>query len=372
MSKILSLKRSDQRQAGMVAIMVTLILMIVISLIVLGFAQISRRNQREILDRQLSTQAFYAAETAVNDAAELIKTAINSGSPIAEKPDCASNGGGFYILNPVLDASSSVQYTCLTVDATPNALVYSNIGTHSKVVPLIAASGTITSVTLNWQPSGWTAKDASDTPTRDCPSSVSNSMFTTAVGWGCGYGILRFDLVPTAGLLSMANLQRDAITSFVIPLKPGASGATANPISYPTPPTPAGGVNSRLAVICSDQTCSLTINGLGQTQYYLRVSSIYKDVSLQITAKDAAGTTLSLQGAQALIDATGKAQDVLRRIQVRIPLTPSSTNLLSDYAIQSTEAICKRFTVMDGLYDNSADDAVPAVIGSTSNPLCNP
>ena len=64
----------------MVAILVTMNLMIVISLIVLGFAQISRRNQRQSLDRQLSTQAFYAAETAVNDAADLIKTAVQAGT----------------------------------------------------------------------------------------------------------------------------------------------------------------------------------------------------------------------------------------------------------------------------------------------------
>jgi len=41
----------QSKQRGMVAIMITMILMIVISLIVLGFAQISRRNQRQSLDR---------------------------------------------------------------------------------------------------------------------------------------------------------------------------------------------------------------------------------------------------------------------------------------------------------------------------------
>ncbi|HET6924792.1 MAG TPA: pilus assembly PilX N-terminal domain-containing protein, partial [Candidatus Saccharimonadales bacterium] len=58
--------RGDER--GMVSIMVTLVMIIVITLIVIGFAQVVRRNQRETLDRQLSTQAYYAAETGINDA----------------------------------------------------------------------------------------------------------------------------------------------------------------------------------------------------------------------------------------------------------------------------------------------------------------
>ena len=77
-------------------VLLTMILMIVVGLIVLGFAQISRRNQRQALDRQLSTQAFYAAETGVNDAANLIKTAVQAGTVVAAKPDCTSTGGGFY------------------------------------------------------------------------------------------------------------------------------------------------------------------------------------------------------------------------------------------------------------------------------------
>src|SRR5688572_1479839 len=113
----------QQKEAGMVAIMVTMILMIVISLIVLGFAQISRRNQRQTLDRQLSTQAFYAAETGINDAAELIKGASGV---VPDKPDCASSGGGFYTLTPTIDATNNVEYTCLTVDPSPESLVYSS------------------------------------------------------------------------------------------------------------------------------------------------------------------------------------------------------------------------------------------------------
>ena len=361
MSTLLTTTRRQHKEAGMVAIMVTLILMIVISLIVLGFAQISRRNQRQALDRQLSTQAFYAAETGVNDASDLIKQAVASGQPVADKPDCASTGGGFYNRDPVIDSTSGVEYTCLTVDPTPASLIYSSVGMKSTVVPLIADSGTIAKITLTWQ-----SKDDSSTPANNCPTTFGNNVFVAVASWTCGYGVLRFDLVPTAGALDMAALQNATMTSFLVPLRPG-SGGSANPIAYTT-----GGGNNKLGVVCTNASCSYAVSfAAPQSQYYMRVSSIYKDVSLQIDAVDGSGNPVRLRGAQAVIDATGKAQDVLRRIQVRVPLAGSSTNLLSDYAIQSNEAICKRFSVMDGFFQSDANAVVSSVGVSTTNPLCD-
>jgi len=351
-------KNQHSQESGMVAIMVTLILMIVISLVVLGFAQISRRNQRQSLDRQLSTQAFYAAESGINDAAELIKTAVASGTSVPAKPDCASTGSGFYSTSPTLDATANVSYTCLTVNPAPATLAYNSISTASTIVPLIATSGTIASVTLSWQ-----SKDGTATPIANCPTGTA-TVFSVTSAWNCGYGVLRFDLVPTAGSLSMSGLQSGAMTAFVVPLGSGGIG-TANPIAYTT-----GGGNNLLGVICSNTGCSLTVNGLTQGQYYLRISSLYKDVSLQITGVSGTGTAVSFQGAQALLDSTGKAQDVLRRIQVRVPLSGSSANGTSDYAIQSSEAICKRFVVMDGYFQSDANASVSGVGASTTNPLC--
>jgi Tfp pilus assembly protein PilX len=367
MKRIYSSKASpEHRQAGMVAIMVTLILMTVISLIVLGFAQISRRNQRQALDRQLSTQAFYAAETGVNDADELIKDAIKNGVSVASKTDCAPASGAFYAsLNPVLDASNKVEYTCLLVEPTPSSLSYSGVGINSTIIPLIATSGTIANVSIVWQ-----TKDDTTTPSVNCPTTTTKVFVPkTSASWNCGYGVLRIDFVPTAGSsLSMAGLQSATMSSFLVPLISGSTGAT-NSITYGS-----GAINNLVGISCTNTNCQLTIStgATPQSQYYMRVSSIYKDVSLQVSATDGSGTAVRLQGAQAVVDVTGKAQDVLRRIQVRVPLIGSSSNQLSDYAIQSGEAICKRFSAMDGFFNNEADDVVAGVSSSTSNPLCAP
>lgn len=360
------LLKTNQREAGMVAIMVTMILMIVISLIVLGFAQISRRNQRQALDRQLSTQAFYAAETGINDATELIKTAAAAGNTVAEKPDCNSDGGGFYAppdITPIIDDANNVEYTCLMVDPTPPTLVYSSIGGTGTIVPIIASSGTLASLTLTWQ-----TKDDTTTPGNNCPTSTNNVFgVSSAAGWPCGYGIVRFDMVPTGGSLSHSNLKNGTMTSFLVPIRPGTPGT----ISSVDDGALVNGGNNRLGVSCTNTNCSLTITGLTDSEYAMRITSLYKDVSLQINAIDGGGGAVEFRDAQAVIDATGKAQDVLRRIQVRVPINGSSTNLLSDYAIQSTDAICKRFSVMDGRFTSEANSAVPGVgAAHIGNPLC--
>jgi Tfp pilus assembly protein PilX len=344
-----SLTRSER---GMISIMTTMVLIIVISLIVLGFAQLSRRNQREALDRQLSTQAFYAAESGINDARNLINTAVANGTTIPDKPTCTSTGGGFYTTSPDIDASAGVRYSCMLVDPSPNVLRYTDVGSTSVIVPVVSAdSSAITRVQLEWQ------SKVTGNPLSGCAASISQ--FSTTSGWSCGYGVLRFDLVPTAGSLTPNGLANSTMTTFAYPI----TNAGSNSIGYAAS---SANPNVRTGVSCTATGCSLSVTGLSSNSYYMRITSMYRNVSLQVRAYNNAGNPVDLEGAQALIDVTGKAQDVLRRIQVSVPLRSSSTNGVSDYAVQSTDSICKRFSVMDNYYSND-------VSGVTSgNRLCQP
>jgi hypothetical protein len=371
MTVLRNMSSQERREAGMVAIMVTLILMIVISLIVLGFAQITRRNQRQALDRQLSAQAFYAAETGVNDVAQLIDSAP-PGTVIPPKDSCESSGDPFYgSLNPVIGPpEDGVQYTCLLVDPSPSSLEYRSIGTTGTIFPVIAEAGSIGSIRLTWTPVP--GDEGDPPPTQQCPTSSSlssSTAFPNASGWACGYGILRFDLVPTAGSLSMNGLQNSLMTTFAVPLRSGGSST----ITYS-----GGPANSRVGTACTNTSCRLTINlSPAGTRYHMRVLALYKELpTLTVEAfsgPNASGSVVSLRDAQILVDSTGKAQDVLRRIQVRLPFS-SSLNSMGDYAIQSTDAVCKRFSVMENRFQSFANSVVPGVgddAASTNNPLCD-
>lgn len=351
MSNIKASRQTTTKQAGMVSIMVTMILMVVLSLIVIGFAQIARRNSRQSLDRQLSTSAFYAAEAGVNDVRDLIRT---KGTPPA-KPDCTNGSGAtaaYYSSLPssTLDAAAGVQYTCVMVDPTATTLPYT-LAYTGTVVPLTAASGNIDTLKFVW-----TKSNTSATPIAGC-----NGNLVTAGSWTCGYAGLRFDLVPTGGPLSFSGMAGGTMSTF---LDPVSSGGVIN-TAFRT-----DGSASLVKVTCTNTNCTLNINsGLGGNSYYLRImSQYYQNVSLQISGTSGPNP-VSFTGAQVKIDVTGKASDVLRRIQVRVPADGTSTNLGADYALQTTDSLCKRFDIMTNHFQSDAGTAVPGMANG-GNPLC--
>ncbi|HSW99271.1 MAG TPA: PilX N-terminal domain-containing pilus assembly protein [Candidatus Saccharimonadales bacterium] len=353
MSMIAGKQQRADTQAGMVSIMVTMIMMIVLSLIVIGFAQIARRNSRQSLDRQLSTSAFYAAEAGVNDVRDLINT---YGTPPA-KPDCTNGSGATaayysHLPSATLNAGANVKYTCVMVNPATSTLQYT-VGYTGTVVPLIAQSGQlIDDLTITWQKS-----TASATPKVGCNGNL------VAVGsWTCGYAGLRFDLIPTNVAYDINTIRGKTMSSFADPVQAGGTL---------TAPFRTDGSQDLIKTRCSNTNCTLTLNnGLGAQQYYMRImSQYYQNVPVQISGTDSGGNPVQFVGAQSIIDVTGKAQDVLRRIQVRIPADGAGTNGTSDYALETTDSICKRFDIMTNHYQSDAGNAVPGM-DNGGNPLC--
>ena len=357
---------SAASQQGMASIVITMVTMVVISLIVLGFATISRREARQTLDQSQSTQAFYAAESGVEDVRKAIKTQMAAGLPVQAKNSCTTNDGGATFATgaayPVgdamtVDATNNTAYTCLQVDPTPESLEFDGVNSDSTVVPLTAASGTIRRVEVVWRPNTTTGSPSV------CPATITDQ-FTPQSSWACAYGVMRVDVSPTDATMTRASL---ASASY---------GAYFQPVNYSSPGTDSYSGNTNtprlVAANCdttSYKTCKAVIDQLpGLTSLSLRISSIYQPSSVQITAYDnngVAGSPVRITGVQAEIDATGKATDVLRRIKVRLPLLNSAT-LVPSSAITSNGSICKRFETATG-YVN-----FPASMASvdTSNSMC--
>ena len=340
----MSRKQNDER--GMVSILITMFLIIIITLIVLGFAQLVRRNQRSTLDRQMSSQAFYAAETGVNDARQVISRYVSEHPDISratldklQKPDCTANPNPYHQLKPVIDDDKDISYSCLTVNPLPKELRYSNVGDQSLVIPVITNDDTlgnaVRKITFRIK-----SKTSSTTPMQGCDGL---NPFPSNQGWvnsGCGYGVLGIDIVPvTGGGFDFSNLSMATMTTFAMP-RSGGSGSI--------PYSPGAG-NPRIVseMRCDNDECTFEITGLSQTSYYMKVASLYRPVSMEIGAEDNSGR-MSFRGAQAVIDSTCKAGDVLRRIQVHVPLRSSSKNQIVNHALQTKYSICKRFWAMSG------------------------
>ena len=340
-------------ERGMASMTVSLILMAIITLIVLGFAQTARRNARQTLDNQLSTQAFYAAESGINDARKRIGEYVQNGQDVPDKKVCGSDAN--YNLDGTIDgADNSVKYTCLLITGDPTMLVY-NLSTdaNSVIIPIVPPAGkTFANLEFEWK----SRLDVSN-PLSGCPNKpqVFQNPAASASAWPCGYGVLRVDLAPVSGNLTRDAFLKNTFTGFFSPSNGGddtvtytGSGANVH--------NGTANQGTKVAAHCtgsSNGSCKLSLTGLaGNPRYYMRVSTLYRDATLQLRGHDTNGNQLGFTNVQAVIDSTGKAQDVLRRMQVRIPLI-NNDGLYSDYPLETTNSICKQFSVFPG-YSNTS------------------
>lgn len=331
------MKKQNNRQRilanekGMAAIIITIVLMLVISLIVLGFAQITRREQQQTFDRQLATQAYYAAESGVNLAQEKIKNLIAKNEVVPEKTDCQSTSLG---TEPITAAEmeidgSNIAVTCLLVRSELSSLNYHDVGMESVVTNVESKSGAMSEIILNWQAAGSSANPSG------CNMAVGT--FPPAIGaggWTCNQPLLRVDVVPVgAGGFTQADLAARQFTTFFYPQ---ASGSTA---SYAAGSTTS--INRAACVAAgTPYKCTARINNLGASSYAVRVMSIYGSASLNISALDG-GTPATLVNGQTVIDSTAKASDILRRIQVSV----SNSGSKPDFGLVSGGGLCKRYSI---------------------------
>lgn len=332
------LQGDHRNQSGMASFLIVMILMVVITLIVLGFSQVTRRNQREALDRQLSSQAFYAAESGVNVTTAAIASYVRANGVVSlpTKTSCPTsydpaNAGGTG--TAIADLGTGVRYTCVLVNPNPSTLVYRPITQRGSVVVPIQANGNLNKLTFSWK----TQEGGADTT---CTGSDAQ-VFPAAVAWNCDFGILRVDMVANpAG--SLANLSANTVTTYMTPL-----GGHSGTVSIPNFNT-SDRVYMASANGCGSDTCSVTVDLINNTpSYYLRIVSLYRDSrELTISGTIAGGAAATFSGAQAVVDTTGQAQDLLRRIQVRVELNSAEDpNTIPANALGSSSNICKRFSI---------------------------
>lgn len=347
-------RRSDQR--GFASIVIALVMVIVLSLITVGFAELMRKEERSALDKQLSSQAYYAAESGVNDAAK----AINSGFREA-KPDCkpytstdpeASLPGGSYLTGNAVGDSTGADYTCLTIDPSPHTLEYSSVSTdESKAVQLTGVNPADDSVTpigsleISWQDANGGASFV--------PGASTN--FEKAGDWPYT-GILRVGITPLiSGCLNRDCLVNSSYTSF---LYPNDSAAPVVGDSYPS------GSNSNQGNITKGNChstntphyCVVKVTNLTAPNYLLSLRSVYKNTRVTIKAFGVGDEPLDILNAQTVVDSTGKAQDVLKRLQVRIP---SQNNYAHADGVTVMDGICKQLQLMPAAVGTSSNDCTP-------------
>ncbi len=318
-------------ETGLASIVVILFVMIIITLVTLGFVRLMIIEQRRTLDDSLSAQAFYAAESAVNDATQAIK----KGGYTADKSNCGADATFPNVITP------TSTYSCLIIKQAVDKLLYTANIQSPIVTPIKAASGAkVGRIDVSWQ-----RYIATTAPTYKNCSGNSNY---NAVDWDAtnAPSILKVDVVP-ADNVDRSSLITNTSTLYLYPCD---SSSGVNSIDNKDQDYSGDNSGQIIPVRCTvSGTCTISIydTDTPNFSYYLRLKSLYSISSITVTAFDTGGSVVKLRDSQVLVDATGRATDVVRRIQVRVPINQASET--PDDVIQSVDPICKQVIVVNGV-----------------------
>ena len=341
----MKIKKISLNEEGIVSILVTIVMMIVLTLLVLGLAQIGLSDQQNALKRQLSTEAYYLAESGIN-------YSINNNY----SSNC-SNGG------IIIDSTTKASIPCVLSSITNNNLYQLNSG-QSKVVPL-SGTDNISSINLSWTGSNAISGNQ-----------CSNSGLTKVASWNCPYPILMVNIVSADLLQSGKNID----TLFKENLTDGITTLYLYPYNGVGDSSTITSINQIIKVDCrSGTSCSVNINtgNIAQNlhEFYLRITPIYGPTSIALS-----GTVINsgtIKSNQTAIDSTGKVGNTSQRLYNRI--STSNTTSLSNqgnsdqtplFGIQTTKDLCKNF---QGYYNSSTDNEFnkETQLGSNGLPACN-
>jgi Tfp pilus assembly protein PilX len=350
------------QQEGFVAIIVAMFVMLFVTLIALGFAFLVQQNQAQSQNRVLSTQAFYAAESGVNDTVEYLTAQLASTGKLPDnKTNCSQKING--LDGSIGSVNATVKYTCVLFETNPSSLEYTVKNTNSTIVRVEADNNKpLTSITISWKDGDNNNKLFANNGkhllpqtgfTEDPAKQPNTTTGTLADPNNLSYAtdVLRATVIPVyANNITRSSLQTGSQTLFLYPNAGSGTASTNNFLASPTDYNDANQGNfadGNCKDTAQPKYCNVTISNLtsngGSSVFYLRLRGFYRaSSSVTITANTVDGPA-KLINEQAIIDATGKAANVLRRIQVRVPLSASSNR--PEFAVESTDALCKRLQV---------------------------
>lgn len=372
-----NLKKIGTDQRGIASIIIVTILVVLLSLVSIGFSRLINRDITRSIESQKSRIASYAAESGVNQVIDYLKRA----DPLAGKNLASCQNDLLKKLNSTtgLSGDKNTEYTCVLLNLNPANLVYQKLDPLSSKVVKLQAPSPLGSVFISW-------KSSSDNTNLGPPGQLS---LLDENSWnGKGYmPALRVTLynVPSSGALSgPSNINR---TFFLYPTKGGGT----NQVDLTGPQAAADG--SLISINCSNQhfngfsyqspgpgNCLVVFSSLpgsndsGST-VYVRVTPVYGSADVRIEAQPRGGSdsrrNLEFINVQAIVDVTAKSNDVVKRLEARVDLGGASslteTDNIPEFALRSAATICKRYLV-PSIGDPTISVSDPADCGNPPPP----
>lgn len=376
----------NYRQAGAVSLFVVIFAMLLLTVVTVSFLRLMMADLRQASDTDLSRSAYDSAQAGVEDAKRALLryqtycAGVSSTDCDALADQLSSDvcneavriggvvpGGSGEV--PVQTSSASVNaasfdqaYTCVTMDLNTDDVVGPLVPGTSEFVPLKAVAP-FNQVTISWfdqrdlsSPSEPVDLESQTSPMdldRDWPTSRPPVLRAQLMQTGANFSLDSFDAIT-------ASSESNAMTLF---LHPTTNGNTATSFSGRDMRSNGGGdapdadrpEDSPLATRCSPTVaagayaCSITLDlpdpvGGGDRQGYLRLTSFYRGTQFKVELSNS-GSPVQFKAVQPAIDATGRANDLFRRVETRVQMTANLP--MPEAAVDVTTEFCKDFTVTD-------------------------
>lgn len=334
-------------QIGFVSIITVLFLAVLVTLFTLGFARVMIKGQQNTLNSQLNSQAFYAAETGVNDAIQAIEAGY---VPPIEDTDCAP----LKSVDTQLQKQIPIEYTCQLVSSGVKDIQYSALADTPRTFPIFTNGEIVTDkdITIDWE-NGTNYLGAGPYH----PQTGGQTALPKAADWSTASNpspaMLRITVYTMPAGASRADFNGNQKTLFLTPEK-AADNDNETRINFNS-----AADGSVVSAHCKNLTntrqysCRASLNMDGTdfhpetyNRVFLRILPIYHQTNVDIYFNKAnifnetTNNKTTLFNAQYSIDSTGRANDVYRRIQVRIPYN-EVTN--PPNGVVSGSGFCKRY-----------------------------
>lgn len=349
-------RASSADSTGLASIVVVFMLVIVVSLMSLGFAKLMDRATQQALGNNLASAAEYAARAGINEAIAYVKT--NPSPPATPECDTLIKPGQ-PLATTALSSLGDTKVTCLLIDASPLDVAYQNITPNkSQLVGFVPANGP-RKIMVSWQ-SHDRAKN------QFVPDSAGQQLFNETEWGSNNYApVLRLALYPVRDDNRLNDIDSDSRVFFLYPKV--SSGGSVTAFSYDTKS------GSLISVKCSnpsaqpldsgsfvgsaDYDCNAVIDGMNASKYkkyIIRITPMYAAADVKFKANDASGQAINFNNMQYVIDVTARSGNAVKRLQARVESSATSAfysvlkpdaNNLPEQALRVAQAVCKRFVV---------------------------
>ena len=362
------------RQSGAVSLFAVIFGAMLLTIVTIGFMRLMLMDQRQASDNDLSQSAYDAALAGVEDAKRVVRAAqtgnMQAAGVLSGPINCnmiAASGvvGGSTSGETIIQTGSGAgkkfdqAYTCVKIAMQSQDFIYKAIEDKSQLISLRAVSS-FNKIIIEWY-----RRD--DESNLNAENAVNTEISTTGElptkdKWNSNTPpLVRAQVISPGSTFNLATLDTTGVTSF---LRPNVfrsdvvsqSGTVGSGKSSDRPRATDGNEhnNGTNIISCSktfrfsgEYSCKAVIDvdevPAGSESVFLRLVSIYKGGSIKVSLQKSDGTTVNFDGVQPIVDSTGRASNLFRRVEARLQIGDDFA--YPDNAVELKNSLCKDFSI---------------------------